>query len=400
MVNSARLFRLVLTVQFLAVLGYCFSHLAVSLLKLSPPVFSSQTYMHPAVWGINFLFVSSGFLVHMRREELMPANVSWLSGTAAYLTGRFWLLAIPCYAAYIFDIGVLSFRDFGPSPNLALIGPSLLTLSQTWVYAIIGDTSLGQPLNGANVAWLGSCLLFTSIFYALTRSLWARMSGPVAVGVVIFALAAQAAQYWLLEKHTGDLLAYDSANFSTKNADYSLFTYFFQFSPYTYLASFIAGVALADVCRHGLLIKLPFQVGLAVAAFALLFADILPPARYIGANALLLALLAWLARDTRQPEDEASLAASVPVGWRSRFATLTESAYTVWTLHLVMLLPFTAKALDYSFAAGKIYLTGRVLVVAVMIMMLCAGLHIYIFEPLRRAILTRLDVEAGNDRFI
>jgi hypothetical protein len=52
MVMNDRLFRMVLIVQLAGVLGICFNHLAISLLKFSPPAFADATYASLAEWGV------------------------------------------------------------------------------------------------------------------------------------------------------------------------------------------------------------------------------------------------------------------------------------------------------------------------------------------------------------
>ena len=398
MVSNARFLRWMMGLQLLAVMTVVFNHLSLSLLKLTPPVFSNEVYAQPALWGINFLFLSSGLLVHWLHERQFPVQTGWLANTANYIARRFLFLAVPCWAVYFFDVFVLSYKDFGPSPILAQAAASLTTLSQTWIYAIVGGTSLGQPLNASNMAWLGSCLLLLGVFYAVTRAGWARLGGWVALVLMVLFAALQGLQYWALDTYQTELVAYGTERYGTLPAGYTLWAYFFEYSPYAHLATFLTGVAFAQALRAGMFRTDTTWFVLAILGILLSALGTSSPTKFLGLNLIVIGVLIYLCS---QPVTAAGPAPSqLRMILRGLVTRLSPAAYAIWTLHLAMQLPFISTALDTSLLGVKLYLVARVLFMTGMMLMMCYGFAILIFEPVRRHLLGWLHLEDSDDRFI
>lgn len=399
MVITHRFEQRIMIGQVLAVLAVCINNLPLTLLRVTPPVFSPEVHSQIALWGIGYLFLSAGFLAHWKGETLMPADKPWLEATAGYIVSRFLFLALPCYAVYLFDVFLLSFKDFGPSENLLKAAPALLTLSQTWVYALVGNASLGQPLNGANMAWFGSSLFFLAIVYAVTRSLWSRMGGTIALAALLLLLLGQAAQYWALNSYQSAILAYATDFYGEKPASFDLWSYFFEFSPYAHLLTFLAGVALAQTMRKGATERMPVLALIAGISVGLSLFGSLLLTKFLGLNIIILTFLQFFS-DANAPVRLAPQPAGIVARIRHWCRHLPGSAYAILILHLAMMLPFASGAVDHGTLSGKLYLLLRVVVVMSFLLTLCVGLDRLIMKPLRRRILSRLNIEGSHDRFI
>jgi hypothetical protein len=403
MVMNDRLFRMVLIVQLAGVLGICFNHLAISLLKFSPPAFADATYASLAEWGVGALFMTSGFLLHWRSPFLLPPATPALERISVFLSRRFLWLSIPCLAAYLIDIMIISFHDFGPSRNLLTVAPLLLTLSQTWFYGTIGLVSIGQPLNASNMAWIASCLFFLSILYALTHTIFSRLGSRVSLlAVVVFSLSHYG-MFLFLKTQMPDIMAYGVSVYGDRLApSYTIGSWLLFYSPYAHVFPFLTGIALAQVARSE---TPPDRIVLGILAIIALAAMTLGGAsavKYAGLNlAILTALIWWAGAEVPGNKWMQDLGKALPAGARVLTA-LGQSAYGLLIFHMIFYLPLrhqNGMRLNYVMDS---YLFGRVLIVTAMVCLFSYGFLVYIAAPLRLRLLRLLgaDLDGVNDQFI
>jgi peptidoglycan/LPS O-acetylase OafA/YrhL len=403
MVMNDRLFRAILGVQFAAVLGICFNHLAISLLKFSPPAFADATYAALAEWGVGALFMTSGFLLHWRSPFLLPPATAALERISVFLSRRFLWLTIPCLAVYLIDIMIISFHDFGPSRNLLTVAPLLITLSQTWIYGTVGLVSIGQPLNASNMAWIASALFFLSILYALTHTIFSRLAPRVALLTVLMFSLLHYGMFLVLKTQMPDIVAYGVSVYGDRLApSYTIGSWLIFYSPYAHVFPFLVGVALAQMARSE---TRPDRIALATLAMISAIAIALGDAsavRFLGVNvAILSALIWWVGAGAPAGNWTNGMRKRFPGG--SGFLTaLGQSAYGLLIFHMIFYLPLRHQggvSLNYLM---DVYLFGRVLIVTAMVCLFSYGFLVYIAAPLRLRLLRLLgaDLDGVNDQFI
>lgn len=374
MVKNTLVVNVVRVLQLFAVLGVCFNHWSITLLKGSPPFFSDAAYREPALLGLTFLFLSSGFLSQYSFSGLQAANGD-KSFRMGFIVGRYWRLLMPVLAAVAFDYWLQGFADQSQTHDGPRALPFLLTLTQTWHYSILGATSLAEPAGGSNMAWLGANLFFLAVLFGGTARLWGRIRSVWVLCLMLTACAVVLAVYlnvihfltqwingWAADRYGSDL-----------PAAYGLSAWLVEYCPFVHIPTFLAGVLLARLSQVA---ESRFQGGILVVA--LMFGVLVPGhAAYLGWSVALLVLV------TRS----ALVFLDVDSGYgrfldsSGLFARLGACAYEVYVLHLVIYLAFTLGAVPSMNAHGVTLLAGRVLVVNGLMLLLCLGLaELYFFR--------------------
>lgn len=374
MVTYAPVVTAVRVLQLCAVMGVCFNHWSMTLLKGSPAFFSKAAYALPADLGLLFLFLSSGFLSQYSFSGLYAAS-SDRDIRFDFVVGRYWRLLLPVLAAVAFDYWIQGFAEHSQTRDVLRALPFLLTLTQTWHYSILGATSLAEPAGGSNMAWLGANLFFLAIFFGLTARFWNRVQSVRVLYVMLGSCAVVLAVYlrvldylmpqinsWAASRYGADL-----------PSGYGLSAWLVLYSPFVHLPVFLAGILIARLTQ----VAEPRSLG-GVLVAGLLFGTLAPGhAAYLGWS---IALLVFVTRWVTVFSDENSRcrrfldSSGLP-------ARLGASAYEVYVLHLVIYLAFSLATMPAMTAYGVTMLAGWVLVVNGLMLLLCLGFaELYFFR--------------------
>lgn len=383
-----------LALQLAAVAGICFNHLVISLLRAEPPIFSDRVYAIPAEWGVALLFLSSGFLTHWLSPSLLPEALPLVKRLTSFVVRRFLWLAIPSFAVFAVDAVLLSYADFGPSPRLLSVTPFVATLTQTWVYGTVGLTSIGQPLNTANMAWIASCLFFMACCYAVVHRLTLRLSATVAIAAAIAFAAGHWAQYAWLNTHLPAIMRDAVELYGDRlGVSYSYGAWLTFYSPYAHICAFLAGVCLAQFARVRTA-RDPIALGAAVVAGVALFSTA-PHTNtaMLGVSMCLFSAILWFTYRA-EPSESA---------WRydELIGRILLTASGLLIFHLAFYVPLSANAVATQNASlPAIYLFARVAAVTALVMVLSYRFTMFVAEPLRLRILALLEVNDADDRYL
>lgn len=391
MVNDSRVPIAIQLIQLVAVLGVCFNHWSITLLKGSPSVFSAAAYREPAMFGLVFLFVSSGFLTQWHYSEQLSANEGE-HFRLDFMLSRYWRLVLPVAAAITFDYFLQGFADQSQTKDVVRALPFLLTLTQTWHYSVLGATSLAEPAGGSNMAWLGANLFFLSVMYGVTAPLWNRIkSKKVLSGILVFCGIVLAGYLSLIEHLTPQINSWAALKYGSDLQDaYSLSPWLIEYCPYVNLPAFLAGIAIARFIQ----ISNSRQTSwIFVSAICYAF-FIHNHAAYMGWSVAICILIArWIAV-TPDAQSRWSIFLS-PSGLAAR---LGACAYEVYVLHLLIYLAFTLATLPSLSAYGVALLFGRVVVVNLLMVLLCVGFAEVYFSGWQRRITTWLGLRCFREQ--
>lgn len=368
--------------QLLAVFGVCFNHWSITLLKGLPGFFSGVAYREPAMFGLVFLFMSSGFLIHSYFSRLQDENDLTLSGLDV-IASRFWRLLLPVLAAVAFDYLLQGFSDQRQTMDVPRALPFLLTLTQTWYYKVLGATSLAEPSGGSNMAWLGADLFFLVIFYGITFSLWNRIRSPkIMIGIVMLCMLALAVYLKMVLDLQSKINIWSTAHYGADLANaYQLSPWLIEYNPYVHLPAFIIGIMAARFLENDSGVRLR-----GIIFISLIYAILIPTyARYLGLSLVVLIILvrwSWIL-------DERSVwyARLSPGGLLDR---LGSSAYEVYVLHLVIYHVFTLSVTPNPDAYSLVLVFIRLVAVNLLVMMLCVGFTEKYFMPWEERIVRKL----------
>ena len=365
MVNKNYILTVVGFMQLLAVMGVCFNHWSITLLKGSTPFFSAAAYREGAMFGLMFLFFSSGVM-----SQLVFSDLSiWGERKARidFVIGRYIRLVTPVIIAVAIDYWLQGFADHIQTKDVLRATPFILTLTQTWHYSILGATSLAEPAGGSNMAWLGADLFFLSVFFGVTTRIWNKIKSAkilcfiLAISVVVLAAylniinyKAQEIDMWAANRYGANL-----------HADFGLRQWLFEYSPFVNIPAFLAGILLARILRleNGRLLGGVFVI-------AAIFALVCPgDAAYLGWSiAITILVVRWIQTSITEESKAARLLDSAGI-----VARLGSSAYEVYVLHLIIYSAFTLAATPAMSAYGIVLLIGRLLAVNFLMLVLCLG---------------------------
>jgi hypothetical protein len=402
MVVKNAFLRAVLIAQFVAVGLVFYNHLAISFLKGWSHFVPAKVYSEPAVAGLVFLFVSSGYLTHRAFFSMVQNETDGLKAISVFLARKFWRLAIPVYFVAMADLAVFSFRDFGSRAGTEFTLPYVVTLIQTWYYFPMDSRSLALPFGGANMAWLGANLFFLAVVYSLTQRFWFALSMKRALVCFVCLAIAGILYFVALDVFEPQISMWGAERYGTKLAGaYSLWAWLFEYSPYGHVSSFFSGVVLAQIHArfsedNGKNTSTMVVVISVAALLSSIFVQV--SLKYIGFSLLLLTgLFLAFGKGSAPPAEGCTVAEVESDGLLDRLA---RSSYEIFVLHLVFALPFTlafSPALDV-FNVGM--LVGRLIVATIFVYLMCLGLTELVLNPLRERVLKVLGLPPVEDRFV
>jgi hypothetical protein len=378
MVNRTTITTIVRVLQLVAVMGGCFNHWSITLLKGTPPFFSSAAYSAAALLGLTFLFFSSGFLSQLSFSTHQESS-SDRNFCMDFIVGRYWRLLLPVLAAVAFDYWLQGFADHSQTSDVPRALPFLLTLTQTWHYSILGATSLAEPAGGSNMARLGANLFFLAILFGATAPFWNRIRSVRALCLILAVCAVVLAVFLNVVNHFLPQIngwAADRYGVDLPSA-YGFAAWLVEYCPFVHIPTFLVGVLLARLCQVA---EPSLLSGVLIAA--LLFGIFVPGhAAYLGWSVVLVVIVTRWASVFLDTDSRCSrlLVSS------GLLARLGACAYEVYVLHLVIYLAFTLAVMPAMNAYGVTLLAGRVLAVNGFMLLLCLGLaELYFFRGLAR----------------
>lgn len=394
MVVSHRIKNTVLLVQLAAAGAVCVSHIPTSLLRGVSIRYLDASSPSFALWGIGFLFLSSGFLTHgMSDVFFRPGKAGWLQALE-FVCRRFWRLALPVFAVVAFDVYIEAYADFG-NANTGRAAPFLVTLTQTWYYRILGNTSLPLPIGGANMAWLGANLLFLSIAYAATRRFWQQAGPALSAALVVVCATLYAGQYALLSGFGPAINAWAVQRYGTDiAAAHTMLVWLYEYSPYSHVLCFACGVALAQFLSEEWAHRHLVSALIAAASILLIIAGNDTRVVVLGANILLiLAIVVW------RPLVHPRAAGELPMHPGGLLLRLGATAYELFTIHLIIFIPLSIAMTPVLDGFGITFMIGRLIAAGALTLMICLGLSELVFQPARVRINRWFGLEDADDRY-
>lgn len=373
--------------QFAAVVAVCLNHLKLTLLAAQPGFLPEWVLTKPALVGIQLLFLSSGYLAQLNAGGESGGKLSE-AGKPASLASLFLLLALPCYAIFIWDVLVMWSGDFGPSLRLLKVWPQFIALTHTWGYDASGGVSVGLPLNSANTAWLGSCLLFLALVHVFVTTKIANLRAATVWLLLLSFLLLHAMQFHLLSRNLPAITTFGTSAFGVLADDYSLARWMVEFSPFAYFLTFFTGTMLCRLVQLGRFTAAGFAAISAVGACEMYFVPFWP-AQSFGTALIIVGGLAIASQHLRSPD----LGASTPLVTVA--STIRHARYDIFVTHLAFFQLFTSHVVVDASAWGSVYLLLRVFIVSVFIFAICAGLSRFVLDPVRRCIIR--DKEGSDD---
>lgn len=226
-------------------------HVALSIIKISPPPPLLSAFATFAGLGMTLFFVLSGFVIHYNYHALCSANGA--PGIRAFAVARLSRL-YPLYIGLVLYDLYFAYRQY-PS-NLIHAYEALayyLPLVQTWSYAVLGEHSLIYQFGYLSaVTWSISVEVFFYLAYAAVLHRMGRLfrlSALVAIGIAAY--VATLAAFYLAELNIGPINSWAAASFgpiadiATDFQD-SFVRWLTYFSPYARLMEFILGCIAAQ----------------------------------------------------------------------------------------------------------------------------------------------------------
>ncbi len=242
--------------RYFAVLMVCLNHASTTLLRLPIPLFGPAVYVEPARAGIAFLFLSSGFMLHLRYAETLVWGQAGVGGLARFAARRVWILLPPVVLLLAIDLAAGPNNPDTYRGPAAVALPAFLSLTQTWTYHWLGNASAVFPFDSSNLAWLASDLFFLSLVYLALRPIVGGFGARSAWGAVAAVLAVHAALLVWFRDHASDVARFGADHFGPRAsaaqspADFTFAWWLTFYSPYVRLFEFVAGMCVAQACRR------------------------------------------------------------------------------------------------------------------------------------------------------
>lgn len=237
--------------RFVAALCVMLPHVALSIIKISPPPPLLSSFATLAGLGMTLFFVLSGFVIHYNYHALCSENGT--SGVRAFAVARLSRL-YPLYIVLVLYDLYFAYRQY-PS-NLIHAYEALayyLPLVQAWSYESLGEHSLIYQFGYLSaVTWSISVEFFFYIAYAAVLHRLGRLSRlSVLAAIGIAAFIATLAALYVAELNIGPINSWAAASFgpiadiATGFQD-SFVRWLTYFSPYARLMEFILGCIAAQ----------------------------------------------------------------------------------------------------------------------------------------------------------
>ncbi len=241
--------------RFMAALLVCTAHLAPHLLTSASPLYDFMTRL--SAEGMTLFFVLSGFVIHYNYSTLISNAPK--TGLYQFFVSRFARLVPLYFICLLLDIYSTSrhganYSTESLSSLLIKILPFYATLTQTWVYQIIGGTSLIYPLGWIlPLTWSISTEWFFYLVYPLVcfGLMWAP-SVRTKINLLILISICSVGAVAYLAVHLDEINQFAVqhyglvADFYSHNQD-SFFRWLIYFSPYSRCAEFIMGCLVAAI---------------------------------------------------------------------------------------------------------------------------------------------------------
>ena len=214
-----------------------------------------------AAFGMTLFFVLSGFVIHYNYSEQIT-KYHW-RGIGNFLIARFARL----YPLYIVSVLLVLFEqgvfvnawlgDVAATTNVKFVLPIYLTMTQSWIYAVLGEFSLiyqYPSLWVMQVSWSISTEWFFYLIYPLICVLLNRFSRTHLVWAVLLtalvALSGMGVAFYGVhaidrfgESHFGPIAGI------THGEQDSFFRWLLYFSPYSRISEFLIGCLVAALYR-------------------------------------------------------------------------------------------------------------------------------------------------------
>jgi peptidoglycan/LPS O-acetylase OafA/YrhL len=238
--------------RFIAALSVVMSHALTRLAPYNGPPSTLYTLLEAASGvGMPLFFVLSGFVIHYNYSQLIQSG--GVSGIYKFFVARFARLYPLYIVAVAFDL-MNSYSYYQPLPALPQALPYYLTLTQSWLYLVLGSNSIIYSLGPISaVAWSVSTEWFFYIAYIPLCFLIvsARSTRTLIVSIVVLS-AVMIAAVLLCASHQPQISAYALAKFGPQAASGqdSFFRWLIYFAPYTRVSEFILGCLTAAVYKQ------------------------------------------------------------------------------------------------------------------------------------------------------
>jgi len=200
--------------------------------------------------GMQLFFVLSGFVIQYNYSGAIRENP--FTGTFNFFIARFARL----YPLYILGLGydlLNSYSFYQTSPYLVEALPHYLTLTQSWVYMILGDRSLIFVFGVLpTVSWSVSTEWFFYLSYPLIRALLAPVGRPrtlVILAACLVCLAVGTVAMLVLNENMLTAIAVRAFGPLAASTDLQLrfVAWLTYFSPYVTILQFLLGCLLASI---------------------------------------------------------------------------------------------------------------------------------------------------------
>jgi peptidoglycan/LPS O-acetylase OafA/YrhL len=207
--------------------------------------------------GMTLFFVLSGFVIHYNYNTTIVRP----GGVRAFFVARFTRLYPLYIVLFLFDFAYTGLTHHSACGLAGTPGEHwsglifYLTLTQSWLYAVICQASLAYQYGPVSaVTWSISVEFFFYLVYIAVALLIARRrwSPRTVVGIAVAAYALTLVYFWVCGHYQDDIDRVGVAMFgpaasTASGYDNSLLRWLFYFNPLARLAEFFAGLAAAQL---------------------------------------------------------------------------------------------------------------------------------------------------------
>jgi peptidoglycan/LPS O-acetylase OafA/YrhL len=392
--------------RFFAAFSVAIAHGAAISLRIAPEsnlVVVKHWLESSASFGMTLFFVLSGFVIHYNYADRVTSY--GLRGAVEFFWARFSRL----YPLYFFVLFiellssnlVTSYISTGTTIDQYQAIPAYVTLSQSWGYKVVGDSSLIYVFGSVvPVTWSISTEWFFYLFYPAIlifvgrlkslRSCLIVFSAWSVLWATLMVTAFDLSSNWMLWASR----AYGPIAATTDGNNHSFARWALYFSPYARIGEFIVGMILAQF--------LTMLSARPLASFERRFGVV-----FALLSVLILISLMYLMYDEggtswmRQLNNNFGLA--VPVAllifcavrydtFLSRICSqkwilfLGEASYSIYLVHFYVYFPFMSRALEVlpSTYLSDVFLLARLATMIALVLLVASATYQLVEIPSRR----------------
>ena len=244
--------------RFFAAISVAIAHAAAISLRIDPPskLLIVKHWMEASAgFGMTLFFVLSGFVIHYNYADKL--TFSGFRGASEFFWARFSRL-YPLYLFVLFiefmsSTLISSYISTGTTADQYEAIPAYLTLSQSWGYKVIGDTSLIYAFGSViPVTWSISTEWFFYVLYPAILLFVGRLKSPISCFVALLGWSAAWGAIMLTAydlspgwtswaSNTYGYVATSDGN------DHAFARWALYFSPYARIGEFILGTIVAHL---------------------------------------------------------------------------------------------------------------------------------------------------------